>query len=166
MALQHPAYGNPAVIWQTILGKPAFNPRTTGELRAEVSFRHLFEAQEITFASSQKKIVITAEIEDFGSPQYRCMSLTLDVNIQSGIYLYKRGQPGPVRDMSYTECVEKDGDLVYHLTQADIGTLHLSVIESCYSARLFTFEGTDHLSDPFEVCGEFTVTPPHAAMSY
>ena len=62
--------------------------------------------------------------------------------------------------------LEKDGDLVYHLTQADIGTLHLSVIESCYSARLFTFEGTDHLSDPFEVCGEFTVTPPHAAMSY
>lgn len=93
MALQHPAYGNPAVIWQTILGKPAFNPRTKGELRAEVSCRHLFEAQEITFASSQKKIVITAEIEDFGSPQYRCMSLTLDVNIQSGIYLYKRGNP-------------------------------------------------------------------------
>jgi hypothetical protein len=29
--------------------------RTTGELKAEVACRHLFEAQEMTFASSQKK---------------------------------------------------------------------------------------------------------------
>lgn len=166
MPLHHPAHQNPNVFWPALFGQAVFNPKTRGELKAEVLDRRPFTAQELTFASSHKKIVITAEFDDFGSKSYRAITLTLDVNIQSGIYLYKRGQPGPVRDMSYTECVEKDGDLVYHLTQADIGTLHLSVIESCYSARLFTFEGTDHLSDPFEVCGEFTVTPPHAAMSY
>jgi hypothetical protein len=91
--------------------------------------------------------VITAEIEDFGSPQYRSLALTLDINIQSGIYLYKRGRTRPnTSDMSYIECIEKSmGDLVYHLNQADMWhPAPQSVIESCYSARLFTFEGTDH----------------------
>lgn len=66
MALHHPAYGNPAVICQKFLGSPSFNPRTSGELKAEVLDRALFDSHEMTFASSHKKIVITADMGDFG----------------------------------------------------------------------------------------------------
>lgn len=174
MPLHHPVYGNPAVILHNILGNSRFNPRTRGELKADLLDRPLFKAQEMIFASSHKKIVITAEIDDFGSTNHRAISLTLDVNIQSGIYLFKRGEAGPIRDMSYTECVKKDGVDAYQLIQADVGTLHLTVIESCYSAHLFTFEGTDPSKKdeddpskqaPFEMCGDFKIMPPHATFS-
>ena len=117
----------------------------------------------MTFASSQKKIVITGEFDDFGSTAYRAVAFTLDINIQSGIYLFKKDEHGPILSMSYIECVEIDGRQVYHLNQADVGTLHLSVVESCYSARLFTMEGLDHNSNSMEMCGEFSISPPHAS---
>ncbi|MFP3517638.1 hypothetical protein SB766_15710 [Pseudomonas sp. SIMBA_077] len=140
-----------------------FNPRTRGELKADLLDRPAFAAQEMTFASSQKKIIITAEFDDFGSKGYRAISLTLDINIQSGIYLYKKGQHGPVLSMSYVECIEVDGREMYHLNEATVGTLHLSVIESCYSARLFTFECSDHNRQTLEMCGDFRISPPHAS---
>ena len=166
MALHHPAYGNPAVICQKFLDSPSFNPRTSGELKADVLDRDVFDAHEMTFASSHKKIVITADMDDFGSIGHRSVAFTLDVNIQSGIYLFKRGAGGPVREMSYTECVKNNGEYVYHLIQAEVGSLQLSVVESCYSARLFTFDGCDHNNEPFEICGDFIINPPHASFNY
>ena len=165
MALHHPTYGNPAVICQKFLGSPSFNPRTSGELKAEVLDRALFDSHEMTFASSHKKIVITADMGDFGSIGYRSLAFTLDINIQTGIYPFARGNFGHVHDMTYTECVELNGEHVYYLIQAEIGSLQLSVVESCYSARLFTFDGRDHNDATFEICGDFIITPPHASFS-
>lgn len=163
MPLHHPAYENPDVLWASVQSPNVFNPRTCGELKAELLDRPSFAAQEMTFASSQKKIVITAELDEFGSTSYRAVSLTLDINIQSGIYLFRKGEHGPVRAMSYIECVEVDGRDRYHLNEATIGTLHLSVIESCYSARLFTLECLDHKGESLELCGDFKISPPHAS---
>lgn len=163
MPLHHPSYQNPDVLWRTIKSSTVFNPRTSGELKAEVLDRSSFVAQEMTFASSHKKIIVTAEYDDFGSKAYRAISLTLDINIQSGIYLFKKGEPGPILGMSYIEYVEVDGREMYHLNQASVGTLHLSVMESCYSARLFTFEGLDHKGEALEMCGDFIICPPHAS---
>ena len=163
MALHHPVYENPDVLRLKESGQKIFNPRTRGELKAELLDRPAFTAQEMTFASSQKKIVITGEFDDFGSTAYRAVAFTLDINIQSGIYLFKKDEHGPIQSMSYIECVEVDGRQVYHLNQADVGTLHLSVVESCYSARLFTMEGLDHNSNSMEMCGEFSISPPHAS---
>ena len=67
MALHHPVYENPDVLRLKESGQKIFNPRTRGELKAELLDRPAFTAQEMTFASSQKKIVITGEFEDFGS---------------------------------------------------------------------------------------------------
>ncbi|PAA34976.1 hypothetical protein CJU79_20655 [Pseudomonas fragi] len=161
MALHHPVYENPDVLRLKESGQKIFNPRTRGELKAELLDRPAFTAQEMTFASSQKKIVITGEFDDFGSTAYRAVAFTLDINIQSGIYRFQKDEHGPILSMSYIECVEIDGRQVYHLNQADVGTLHLSVVESCYSARLFTMEGLDHNS--MEMCGEFSISPPHAS---
>lgn len=166
MPLHHPAYGNPSVFWPKLVGASRFNPRTSGEFKADILERPVFKAQEMTFASSHKKIVITADIEDFGSTRHRSISLALDINIQSGIYLFRRGEVGPVLNMTYLECVKKNGEEVYDLIQANVGTLHLSVVESCYSARLFTFEGVDHNDEIFEICGDFTISPPHASFCY
>ena len=163
MALQHPVYENPDVLRLKESGQKIFNPRTRGELKAELLDRPAFTAQEMTFASSQKKIVITGEFDDFGSTAYRAVAFTLDINIQSGIYRFQKDEHGPILSMSYIECVEIDGRQVYHLNQADVGTLHLSVVESCYSARLFTMEGLDHNSNSMEMCGEFSISPPHAS---
>ncbi|MBO6277739.1 MAG: hypothetical protein J6N20_09955 [Pseudomonas sp.] len=163
MALHHPVYENPDVLRLKESGQKIFNPRTRGELKAELLDRPAFTAQEMTFASSQKKIVITGEFEDFGSTAYRAVASTLDINIQSGIYRFNKDEHGPILSMSYIECVEIDGRQVYHLNQADVGTLHLSVVESCYSARLFTMEGLDHNSNSMEMCGEFSISPPHAS---
>lgn len=163
MSLHHPVYENPDILRPKEAGPQVFNPRTCGELTAELLDRPAFAAQEMTFASSQKKIVITGEIDELGTTAYRAVALTLDINIQSGIYQFKRGERGPVQSMSYIECVEIDGREVYHLNQADIGTLHLSVIESCYSARLFTMEGLDHNGNSLELCGDFSISPPHAS---
>ena len=168
MPLLHPAFENPDVLWPVDLGQGKFNPRTAGELKAELLDRAPFVAQEMTFASSQKKIIITAEVDEFGSKGYRAISLTLAIDIQSGIYLFKKedyGQ-GPIKAMSYIECVEINGREAYHCNQADVGTLHLSVVESCYSARMFTMDGTDHMGEPTEICGDFKITPPHATFSY
>lgn len=163
MSLHHPVYENPDILRPKEASHLVFNPRTRGELTAELLDRPAFAAQEMTFASSQKKIVITGEFDELGTTAYRAVSLTLDINIQSGIYLFKRGERGPVQSMSYIECVEIDGREVYHLNQADIGTLHLSVVESCYSARLFTMEGLDHNGNSLELCGDFSISPPHAS---
>ena len=163
MALHHPVYENPDVLRLKESGQKIFNPRTRGELKAELLDRPAFTAQEMTFASSQKKIVITGEFDDFGSTAYRAVAFTLDINIQSGIYRFQKDEHGPILTMSYIECVEIDGRQVYHLNQADVGTLHLSVVESCYSARLFTMEGLDHNSNSMEMCGEFSISPPHAS---
>ena len=163
MALHHPVYENPDVLRIKESGQKIFNPRTRGELKAELLDRPAFTAQEMTFASSQKKIVITGEFDDFGSTAYRAVAFTLDINIQSGIYRFQKDEHGPILSMSYIECVEIDGRQVYHLNQADVGTLHLSVVESCYSARLFTMEGLDHNSNSMEMCGEFSISPPHAS---
>lgn len=163
MPLHHPAYQNPDVLWRNVKGPSVFNPRTRGELKAELLDRPAFAAQEMTFASSQKKIIITAEFDDFGSKSYRAISLTLDINIQSGIYEFKKGEHGPILSMSYVEYIEVDGREMYHLNEATVGTLHLCVIESCYSARLFTFEGPDHNGKTLEVCGDFKISPPHAS---
>ena len=163
MALHHPVYENPDVLRLKESGQKIFNPRTRGELKAELLDRPAFTAQEMTFASSQKKIVITGEFDDFGSTAYRAVAFTLDINIQSGIYRFNKDEHGPILSMSYIECVEIDGRQVYHLNQADVGTLHLSVVESCYSARLFTMEGLDHNSNSMEMCGEFSISPPHAS---
>lgn len=163
MALHHPVYENPDVLRLKESGQKIFNPRTRGELKAELLDRPAFTAQEMTFASSQKKIVITGEFDDFGSTVYRAVAFTLDINIQSGIYRFQKDEHGPILSMSYIECVEIDGRQVYHLNQADVGTLHLSVVESCYSARLFTMEGLDHNSNSMEMCGEFSISPPHAS---
>ncbi|HBP46281.1 hypothetical protein [Pseudomonas sp.] len=163
MALHHPVYENPDVLRLKESGQKIFNPRTRGELNAELLDRPAFTAQEMTFASSQKKIVITGEFDDFGSTAYRAVAFTLDINIQSGIYRFQKDEHGPILSMSYIECVEIDGRQVYHLNQADVGTLHLSVVESCYSARLFTMEGLDHNSNSMEMCGEFSISPPHAS---
>ena len=165
MALHHPVYENPDVLRLKESGQKIFNPRTRGELKAELLDRPAFTAQEMTFASSQKKIVITGEFDDFGSTAYRAVAFTLDINIQSGIYRFQKDEHGPILSMSYIECVEIDGRQVYHLNQADVGTLHLSVVESCYSARLFTMEGLDHNSNSnsMEMCGEFSISPPHAS---
>ena len=163
MALHHPVYENPDVLRLKESGQKIFNPRTRGELKAELLDRPAFTAQEMTFASSQKKIVITGEFDDFGSTAYRAVAFTLDINIQSGIYRFQKDEHGPILSMSYIECVEIDGRQVYHLNQADVGTLHLSVVESCYSARLFTMEGLDHNSNSLEMCGEFSISPPHAS---
>lgn len=163
MALHHPVYENPDVLRLKESGQKIFNPRTRGELKAELLDRPAFTAQEMTFASSQKKIVITGEFDDFGSTAYRAVAFTLDINIQSGIYRFQKDEHGPILSMSYIECVEIDGRQVYHLNQADVGTLHLSVVESCYSARLFTLEGLDHNSNSMEMCGEFSISPPHAS---
>lgn len=163
MALHHPVYENPDVLRLKESGQKIFNPRTRGELKAELLDRPAFTAQEMTFASSQKKIVITGEFDDFGSTAYRAIAFTLDINIQSGIYRFQKDEHGPILSMSYIECVEIDGRQVYHLNQADVGTLHLSVVESCYSARLFTMEGLDHNSNSMEMCGEFSISPPHAS---
>lgn len=168
MPLHHPAFENPAVLWPMDYGLGKSNLRTSGELKADLLDRAMFVAQEMTFASSHKKIVITAESGDFGSKDYRAISFTLAVDIQSGIYLFKavdQGQ-GPVQAMSYIECVEVDGQALYHLNQATVGTLHLSVIESCYSARLFTLDSLDHRGQCLEVCGNFKITPPHATFCY
>ena len=163
MALHHPVYENPDVLRLKESGQKIFNPRTRGELKAELLDRPAFTAQEMTFASSQKKIVITGEFDDFGSTAYRAVAFTLDINIQSCIYRFQKDEHGPILSMSYIECVEIDGRQVYHLNQADVGTLHLSVVESCYSARLFTMEGLDHNSNSMEMCGEFSISPPHAS---
>ena len=163
MALHHPVYEIPDVLRLKESGQKIFNPRTRGELKAELLDRPAFTAQEMTFASSQKKIVITGEFDDFGSTAYRAVAFTLDINIQSGIYRFQKDEHGPILSMSYIECVEIDGRQVYHLNQADVGTLHLSVVESCYSARLFTMEGLDHNSNSMEMCGEFSISPPHAS---
>ena len=163
MALHHPVYENPDVLRLKESGQKIFNPRTRGELKAELLDRPAFTAQEMTFASSPKKIVITGEFDDFGSTAYRAVAFTLDINIQSGIYRFQKDEHGPILSMSYIECVEIDGRQVYHLNQADVGTLHLSVVESCYSARLFTMEGLDHNSNSMEMCGEFSISPPHAS---
>ena len=163
MALHHPVYENPDVLRLKESGQKIFNPRTRGELKAELLDRPAFTAQEMTFASSQKKTVITGEFDDFGSTAYRAVAFTLDINIQSGIYRFQKDEHGPILSMSYIECVEIDGRQVYHLNQADVGTLHLSVVESCYSARLFTMEGLDHNSNSMEMCGEFSISPPHAS---
>ena len=163
MALHHPVYENPDVLRLKESGQKIFNLRTRGELKAELLDRPAFTAQEMTFASSQKKIVITGEFDDFGSTAYRAVAFTLDINIQSGIYRFQKDEHGPILSMSYIECVEIDGRQVYHLNQADVGTLHLSVVESCYSARLFTMEGLDHNSNSMEMCGEFSISPPHAS---
>ena len=163
MALHHPVYENPDVLRLKESGQKIFNPRTRGELKAELLDRPAFTAQEMTFASSQKKIVITGEFDDFGSTAYPAVAFTLDINIQSGIYRFQKDEHGPILSMSYIECVEIDGRQVYHLNQADVGTLHLSVVESCYSARLFTMEGLDHNSNSMEMCGEFSISPPHAS---
>ena len=163
MALHHPVYENPDVLRLKESGQKIFNPRTRGELKAELLDRPAFTAQEMTFASSQKKIVITGEFDDFGSTAYRAVAFTLDINIQSGIYRFQKDEHGPILSMSYIECVEIDGRQVYHLNQADVGSLHLSVVESCYSARLFTMEGLDHNSNSMEMCGEFSISPPHAS---
>ena len=163
MALHHPVYENPDVLRLKESGQKIFNPRTRGELKAELLDRPAFTAQEMTFASSQKKIVITGEFDDFGSTAYRAVAFTLDINIQSGIYRFQKDEHGPILSMSYIECVEIDGRQVYHLNQADVGTLHRSVVESCYSARLFTMEGLDHNSNSMEMCGEFSISPPHAS---
>ncbi|WOL29042.1 hypothetical protein [Pseudomonas fragi] len=163
MALHHPVYENPDVLRLKESGQKIFNPRTRGELKAELLDRPAFTAQEMTFASSQKKIVINGEFDDFGSTAYRAVAFTLDINIQSGIYRFQKDEHGPILSMSYIECVEIDGRQVYHLNQADVGTLHLSVVESCYSARLFTMEGLDHNSNSMEMCGEFSISPPHAS---
>ncbi|OZY63642.1 hypothetical protein [Pseudomonas fragi] len=163
MALHHPVYENPDVLRLKESGQKIFNPRTRGELKAELLDRPAFTAQEMTFASSQKKIVITGEFDDFGSTAYRAVAFTLDINIQSGIYRFQKDEHGPILSMSYIECVEIDGRQVYHLNQADVGTLHLSVVESCYSSRLFTMEGLDHNSNSMEMCGEFSISPPHAS---
>ena len=163
MALHHPVFENPDVLRLKESGHKIFNPRTRGELKAELLDRPAFTAQEMTFASSQKKIVITGEIDDFGSTTYRAVAFTLDINIQSGIYLFKKDQHGPIQSMSYIECVEVDGRPVYHLNQANVGTLHLCVDESCYSARLFTMEGLDHEGNSMEMCGDFSISPPHAS---
>ena len=163
MSLHHPVYENPDILRPKEAGPQVFNPRTRGELTAELLDRPAFAAQEMTFASSQKKIVITAEFDEFGSTLYRAISLTLDINIQSGIYLFRKGEHGPVRAMSYIECVEVDGRDIYHLNDATVGTLHLSVIESCYSARLFTMEGLDHNGNSLELCGDFSISPPHSS---
>ena len=163
MALHHPVYENPDVLRIKESGQKIFNPRTRGELKAELLDRPAFTAQEMTFASSQKKIVITGEFDDFGSTAYRAVAFTLDINIQSGIYRFQKDEHGPILSMSYIECVEIDGRQVYHLNQADVGTLHLSVVESCYSARLFTMEGLDHNSNSMEMCGDFSISPPHAS---
>ena len=163
MALHHPVYENPDVLRLKESGQKIFNPRTRRELKAELLDRPAFTAQEMTFASSQKKIVITGEFDDFGSTAYRAVAFTLDINIQSGIYRFQKDEHGPILSMSYIECVEIDGRQVYHLNQADVGTLHLSVVESCYSARLFTMEGLDHNSNSMEMCGEFSISPPHAS---
>lgn len=163
MALHHPVYENPDVLRLKESGQKIFNPRTRGELKAELLDRPAFTAQEMTFASSQKKIVITGEFDDFGSTAYRAVAFTLDINIQSGIYRFQKDEHGPILSMSYIECVEIDGRQVYHLNQADVGTLHLSVVESCYSARLFTMEGLDQNSNSMEMCGEFSISPPHAS---
>lgn len=163
MALHHPVYENPDVLRLKESGQKIFNPRTRGELKTELLDRPAFTAQEMTFASSQKKIVITGEFDDFGSTAYRAVAFTLDINIQSGIYRFQKDEHGPILSMSYIECVEIDGRQVYHLNQADVGTLHLSVVESCYSARLFTMEGLDHNSNSMEMCGEFSISPPHAS---
>ena len=163
MGLHHPVYENPDVLRLKESGQKIFNPRTRGELKAELLDRPAFTAQEMTFASSQKKIVITGEFDDFGSTAYRAVAFTLDINIQSGIYRFQKDEHGPILSMSYIECVEIDGRQVYHLNQADVGTLHLSVVESCYSARLFTMEGLDHNSNSMEMCGEFSISPPHAS---
>ena len=164
MPLHHPVYENPDVLRLKEPGQKVFNPRTRGELKAELLDRPTFSAQEMTFASSQKKIVITGEFDDFGSTRYRAVTLTLDINIQSGIYLFKRDEHGPIKSMTYIECIEVDGHPVYHLNQADVGSLHLSVVESCYSARLFTMEGQDHNGNSLEMCGDFTISPPHASL--
>ncbi|MFK7606775.1 MULTISPECIES: hypothetical protein [unclassified Pseudomonas] len=166
MPLHHPAHQNPDVFWPALFDQAVFNPKTRGEFKAEMLERRPFTAQEVTFASSHKKIVITAEFDDFGSKCYRAISLTLDVNIQSDIYLFKKGEVGPVWGMTYLECVEMNGKEVYHLNEAVIGTLHLSVIESCYSARLFTLECLDHKGETLEMCGDFKVSPPHASFKY
>jgi len=163
MPLHHPAYQNPDVLWRNVESPSVFNPRTRGELKAELLDRPAFAAQEMTFASSQKKIIITAEFDEFGSKSYRAISLTLDINIQSGIYLFKKGEHGPILSMSYVEYIEVDGREMYHLNEATVGTLHLCVIESCYSARLFTFEGPDHNGETLEMCGDFKISPPHAS---
>ena len=163
MALHHPVYENPDVLRLKESGQKIFNPRTRGELKAELLDRPAFTAQEMTFASSQKKIVITGEFDDFGSTASRAVAFTLDINIHSGIYRFQKDEHGPILSMSYIECVEIDGRQVYHLNQADVGTLHLSVVESCYSARLFTMEGLDHNSNSMEMCGEFSISPPHAS---
>ena len=163
MPLHHPAYENPDALWSCAKGPAVFNPRTRGELKADLLDRPSFAAQEMTFASSQKKIVITAEFDEFGATGYRAISLTLDINIQSGIYRFKKGEHGPVRAMSYIECIEVSGHEVYHLNDATVGTLHLSVIESCFSARLFTFECVDHKGESLELCGDFKISPPHAS---
>lgn len=166
MPLHHPAHQNPDVFWPALFDQAVFNPKTRGELKAEVLDRRPFTAQEMTFASSHKKIVITAEFDDFGSKSYRAITITLDVNIQSGIYLFKKGEVGPVWGMTYIECVEVNGKEVYHLNEAVVGTLHLSLVESCYSARLFTLECLDHNSETLEICGDFKVSPPHASFKY
>ena len=166
MPLHHPVYENPDVLRLKEPGQKVFNPRTRGELKAELLDRPTFSAQEMTFASSQKKIVITGEFDDFGSTRYRAVTLTLDINIQSGIYLFKKGEAGPVWGMTYLECAEVNGIEVYHLNEAAVGTLHLSVVESCYSARLFTLECLDHNNETLEMCGDFKISPPHASFKY
>ena len=164
MPLHHPAYQNPDALWRNVTGPSAFNPRTRGEFKAELLDRPSFTAQEMTFASSHKKIVITAESGSFGAKDYRAISFTLAVDIDSGIYLFNPQDHGrgPIQAMSYIECVEREGRTFYHLNQAAVGTLHLSVIESCYSARLFTIDAFDHQGECLEVCGDFKITPPHA----
>ena len=166
MPLHHPAHQNPDVFWPALFDQAVFNPKTRGELKAEILDRRPFTAQEMTFASSHKKIVITAEFDDFGSKHYRAITLTLDVNIQSGIYLFKKGEAGPVWGMTYLECAEVNGIEVFHLNEAAVGTLHLSVVESCYSARLFTLECLDHNDETLEMCGDFKISPPHASFKY
>jgi hypothetical protein len=61
-----------------------------------------------------QKITLTAEFDEFGSKAYRAIALNLDINIQSGIYLFQKGEPGPVLGMTYIEYVEVDGREMYH----------------------------------------------------
>lgn len=164
MPLQHPLYDNPDMLWAPDYGLGKSSPRTHGELKATLLDRSSFVAEEMTFASSHKKIIITAESGSFGAKDYRAISFTLAVDIDSGIYLFNPQDHGrgPIQAMSYIECVEREGRTFYHLNQAAVGTLHLSVIESCYSARLFTLDALDHQGECLEVCGDFKITPPHA----
>lgn len=60
MPLHHPAFENPDVLRQKESGQKVFNPRTRGELKAELLDRPAFAAQEMTFASSQKKLSLPA----------------------------------------------------------------------------------------------------------